>query len=93
MNLKDSLEKKRFIVTSEVQVPFDEEEPEKIVESLNQVKGCVDGVSVAEMELEGVVGDTIKTCGLLKDNKLNPIYQTTTGDKNRWHGQVFKQAF
>ena len=87
MNLKESLEKKRFVVTSEVQVPLGDEEPEAIVESLNKVKGRVDGLAVAEIELEGVVGDTIKTCGLLKDNNLNAIYQTTTRDKNRYQLQ------
>ncbi len=87
MNLKESLEKKRFVVTSEVQVPLGDEEPEVLVESLSQVKGRVDGVSVSEIELEGVVTDTIKTCSLLKDNKLNAIYQTTTRDKNRYQLQ------
>jgi methylenetetrahydrofolate reductase (NADPH) len=87
MNLKESLEKKRFVVTSEVQVPLGDDEPGVIVESLNKVKGRVDGVSVSEIELEGVVSDTIKTCGLLKENNLNAIYQTTTRDKNRFQLQ------
>jgi len=87
MNLKESLEKKRFVVTSEVQVPLSDEEPEVIVENLNKMKGRVDGVSVSEIELEGVVGDTIKTCGILKENNLNAIYQTTTRDKNRFQLQ------
>ncbi|MFA5905089.1 MAG: methylenetetrahydrofolate reductase [Desulfobacula sp.] len=87
MNLKESLEKKRFVVTSEVQVPLGDEEPEAVVESLNKVKGRVDGLSVSEIELEGVVSDTIKTCGLLKQNNLNAIYQTTTRDKNRYQLQ------
>ena len=46
--------------------------------------GKTGGVSVAEMELEGIVGDTIRTCTLLKKNNLNAIYQTTTRDKNRF---------
>jgi len=87
MNLKESLEKKRFVVTSEVQVPLGDEEPEAVVESLNKVKGRVDGLAVSEIELEGVVSDTIKTCGLLKQNNLNAIYQTTTRDKNRYQLQ------
>jgi len=87
MNLKESLKKKRFVVTSEVQVPLGDEEPDVFVESLSKVKGRVDGVSVSEIELEGVVSDTIKTCGLLKENNLNAIYQTTTRDKNRFQLQ------
>jgi 5,10-methylenetetrahydrofolate reductase len=87
MNLKESLEKKRFVVTSEVQVPLGDEESDGITESLNRVKGRVDGVSVSEIELEGVVSDTIKTCGILEQNNLNAIYQTTTRDKNRFQLQ------
>jgi 5,10-methylenetetrahydrofolate reductase len=87
MNLKESLEKKRFVVTSEVQVPLGDEEPEGLIESLGRVKGRVDGVSIAEIELEGVVSDTIKTCGILNRNNLNAIYQTTTRDKNRFQLQ------
>jgi methylenetetrahydrofolate reductase (NADPH) len=87
MNLKEALEKKRFVITSEIQASFDDEEPEVIVENLSKVKGRVDGLSVAEVELEGFVGDTIKTCGLLNQNNLNAIYQTTTRDKNRYQLQ------
>ena len=87
MNLKESLEKKRFVVTSEVQAPLGDEEPGSLIESLNKIKGRVDGVSVSEVELEGVVGDSIQTCDLLKKNNFNAIYQTTTRDKNRYQLQ------
>jgi methylenetetrahydrofolate reductase (NADPH) len=87
MNLKEALEKKRFVVTSEIQAPLGDDEPELLIESLKKVKGRVDGVSVSEVELEGVVGDSIKTCDLLKQNKFNAIYQTTTRDKNRYQLQ------
>ena len=82
MKLKTALKKKKFVVTSEVQAPVDQE-PEELVKSLSQVRGRVDGVSLSEVELEGIVGDTIKTCELLNQNLLEPIYQTTTRDKNR----------
>ncbi|MCP4722813.1 MAG: methylenetetrahydrofolate reductase [Desulfobacteraceae bacterium] len=87
MNLKESLEKKRFVVTSEIQAPLGDDEPEALIESLKKIKGRVDGVSVSEVELEGVVGDSIKTCDLLKQNRFNAIYQTTTRDKNRYQLQ------
>lgn len=83
MKLKEALQKKKFVVTSEVQAPLDQERPEDLVKSLASVKGRVDGVSVSEVELEGVVGDTIKTCEVLKKNRFDAIYQTTTRDKNR----------
>ena len=82
MKLKDALKKKKFVVTSEVQSPIDQE-PEDLVRSLSNVRGRVDGVSLSEVELEGFVGDTIRTCELLNKSRLEPIYQTTTRDKNR----------
>ena len=82
MKLKEALQKKQFVVTSEIQAPIDQE-PEDLVRSLSKVRGRVDGVSLSEIEFEGVVGDTIKTCQLLDKNQFEPIYQTTTRDKNR----------
>jgi methylenetetrahydrofolate reductase (NADPH) len=83
MKLRDALGTKRFIVTSEVQAPLYDAQPEDLVECLKRVRGRVDGVSVTDVELEGVVGDTIRTCELLQMNRFNSIYQTTTRDKNR----------
>ena len=82
MKLKEALKKKKFVVTSEVQAPIDQE-PEDLVRALSQVRGRVDGVSLSEVEFEGIVGDTIQTCELLNQSHLEPIYQTTTRDKNR----------
>ena len=61
MKLKESLEKKKFVVTSEVQVPIDEE-PQALIKLLELVRGRVDGVTVPELEIEGIVGDSIKVC-------------------------------
>lgn len=83
MKLKEALGAKKFIVTSEVQAPMFDSRPEDLVECLKRVRGRVDGVSVTDVELEGIVGDTIRTCELLQLNRFNPIYQTTTRDKNR----------
>lgn len=84
MNLKESLAKKKFVVTSEVQAPLGEDNPEEIIKSLKRVKGRIDGVAVSDIELEGVVGDSIQTCDILRKNSFNAIYQTTTRDKNRF---------
>ena len=83
MKLKEALEKKKFVVTSEVQAPMGDDDPEALVEGLKRVRGRMDGVSIAEVELEGVVGDSIRTCELLNANRFDAIYQTTTRDKNR----------
>jgi 5,10-methylenetetrahydrofolate reductase len=82
MKLKEALEKSRFIVTSEVQTPIDED-PQDLIRRLELVRGRVDSVSVPELDIEGVVGDSIQTCELLKQNRFESIYQTTTRDKNR----------
>ena len=82
MKLKEALKRKNFVVTSEIQAPMGQD-PEAIVESLKKVRGRVDGVALSESEFEGVVGDTIKTCEVLRENRFESIYQTTTRDKNR----------
>jgi methylenetetrahydrofolate reductase (NADPH) len=82
MKLKDALDKKKFVVTSEIQPPVDET-PEDIVRRLERVRGRVDGIAVSELDIEGIVTDTVKTCALLKENDFNAIYQTTTRGKNR----------
>lgn len=82
MKLKEALEKKQFAVTTEVQAPA-EQEPEDLIKSLNLVRGRVDGVSVSEVEFEGIVSDTISTCQTLKENRFESIYQTATRNKNR----------
>ncbi|MFP3927908.1 MAG: methylenetetrahydrofolate reductase [Desulfobacteraceae bacterium] len=82
MKLKQALEEKRFVVTSEVQAPADED-PQALIKRLELIRGRVDGVTVPEIELEGVVGDTIRTCELLRRNRFESIYQTTTRDKAR----------
>jgi methylenetetrahydrofolate reductase (NADPH) len=82
MKLKDSLKNGKFVVTSEVQTPIDED-PQELIKSLKLIRDRVDGVTVSELDIEGVVGDTIKTCQLLKQNRFESIYQTTTREKNR----------
>jgi len=82
MKLKEALEKKSFVVTSEIQPPIDEK-PEELIKRLELVRGRVDGVTVPELDIEGIVADTVKTCELLKNNRFDAIYQTTTREKNR----------
>ncbi len=82
MKLKEALEKKNFVVTSEIQTPL-ESDQETLVKNLSSIRGRVDGVSLSEVEFEGIVGDTIQTCEILKQHRFESIYQTTTRDKNR----------
>jgi 5,10-methylenetetrahydrofolate reductase len=83
MKLKEALVNKKFVVTSEVQTPLGEDSPEQLVDRLKRIRGRVDGISVTDVDLEGIVGDSIHTCELLQQNRFNAIYQTTTRDKNR----------
>jgi len=82
MKLKEALERKNFVVTSEIQTPL-ESDQENLVKNLSAIRGRVDGVSLSEVEFEGIVGDTIQTCEILNQNRFESIYQTTTRDKNR----------
>lgn len=40
-------------------------------------------IVLAEVDLEGIVGNRVETCELLRRNRFEPIYQTTTREKNR----------
>ena len=82
MFLKESLEKKRFVVTSEIQPPVDTDIKE-LLKNIEKIRGRLDGVTVPEFELEGVVTDSIGTCRLLRENKFDPVLQTTCREKNR----------
>ena len=82
MRLKEALEKKRFVVTSEIQAPIDEDS-HQLIERLERVRGRIDSITVPELEIEGIVGDSLKMCELLKQNRFESIYQTTTRDKSR----------
>ena len=82
MKPKESLEKKKFVVTSEIQPPIDEG-PEDLIKRLELVRGRIDGLTVPELDIEGIVGNTLKICEMLNKNRFEAIYQTTTREKNR----------
>ncbi|HDR13979.1 MAG TPA: methylenetetrahydrofolate reductase [Desulfobacteraceae bacterium] len=82
MRLKEALKNKRFVVTTEVQAPV-EQETGGLIENLNKIRGRVDGVLVSEVEFEGVAADTITACEIISANRFESIYQITTRDKNR----------
>ncbi len=82
MDLQESLDKKDFVVTSEIQPPVGTE-LDVLFQDIQKIKGRLDGVTVPDLEVEGIVADTIGTCMLLQDNKFNPILQTSCREKNR----------
>ncbi|MBU1196379.1 MAG: methylenetetrahydrofolate reductase [Proteobacteria bacterium] len=87
MNLKDALKTKKFVVTSEVQAPLGDEESGGLAEALERENAGKGDFVLSKMDLEGVVSDTIKTCGLLKEKGIQPIYQMTIREKNRFQIQ------
>lgn len=90
MNLKEGLAQKRFVVTSEIQPPL-EADAQEIIKNIEKIRGRLDGVTVPEFELEGVVADSIGTCRLLKENKFDPVLQTTCREKSRFDLQSYLQ--
>jgi len=88
MDLKDSLQKKRFVVTSEIQPPI-ESDMQELLKGIEKIRGRLDGVTVPEFELEGVITDSIGTCRMLQENRFDPILQTTCREKNRLDLQTY----
>jgi methylenetetrahydrofolate reductase (NADPH) len=82
MKLEESLKKKKFVVTSEIQPPIGTGVQE-LIRNVERIKGRVDALTVPELKIEGLVTDTMGTCRALKDQKFEPILQTTCREKNR----------
>ena len=80
--LRDRLEKKRFVVTAEIQPPIGTGVDE-VLRGIERVRGRVDGFIVPEFEIEGMVSDSLGTCKVLRENRYDPILQTATREKNR----------
>ncbi len=98
MGFKEALKRGLFVVTTEVTAPGDEP-PEQVADRLRSLACRVDGISVLRDEreeepappgspedqahIEGVVGDTLATCEILRDRHMDPIYRTPARLKNR----------
>jgi len=82
MSFLERLQKEKFVVTSEVQVSV-ETDTNSMIEALNRIKGRVDGLIVSEVEIEGVVCDSVNVCSTLRQSGYDPLLETTTREKNR----------
>jgi 5,10-methylenetetrahydrofolate reductase len=83
MGFKEALNKKKdFIITTEIQPPM-EDEIQVMMKEMDKIRGRVDGLSVPQLEIEGVVAETIRTCQALSERHFDPILHTTTREKNR----------
>ena len=82
MKLEESLKKKKFVVTSEIQPPI-ETDVQELVRSVNRIRGKIDALTVPDLKIEGLVTDTMGTCRILKEQKFEPILQTACREKSR----------
>ena len=82
MKLEESLKSKKFIVTSEIQPPIGTG-VQDLVRNIDRIRGRIDALTVPELKIEGLVTDTMGTCRALKDQRFDPILQTTCREKTR----------
>lgn len=82
MSFLESLDRKSFTVTSEVQVSV-ESDKDAIVRELGRLKGRVSGLIVSEVELEGVACDSVPLCSALKQTGYDPVLETSIRTRNR----------
>jgi methylenetetrahydrofolate reductase (NADPH) len=82
MSLEENLKKKRFVVTSEIQPPIGTG-VQDLIRNVERIRGRVDALTVPELKIEGLVTDTMGTCRALREQKFEPILQTTCREKSR----------
>ncbi|MEK6654787.1 MAG: methylenetetrahydrofolate reductase [Thermodesulfobacteriota bacterium] len=82
MVLAENLKKKKFVVTSEIQPPIGAG-AEELVKNVARIRGRVDALTVPELKIDGLVVDTMGTCRILREQKIDPILQTACRDRNR----------
>jgi methylenetetrahydrofolate reductase (NADPH) len=82
MRLEESLRKKKFVVTSEIQPPI-ETDVKGLIRSVDRIRGKIDALTVPDLNIEGLVTDTMGTCRILKEQKFEPILQTACREKSR----------
>jgi 5,10-methylenetetrahydrofolate reductase len=93
MRLEESLKTKRFVITSEIQSPI-ETDMRELSRSVDRIRGRVDAFTVTDLKIEGLVTNTMGTCRLLREQKFEPILQTTCREKSRLdiEGQLLKAS-
>jgi len=73
---------KRFVITSEIQ-PAIETDANDLIRGINSIRGKIDALTVPDLNIEGLVTDTMETCRILKAQEFEPIFQTSCREKNR----------
>lgn len=82
MPLQDKIDRRKFVVTMEIQ-PSVDDEMYQLLDSLNCIKGRVDCLNVSEMKKPTWDADPLLTGKALVDENFDTIFQTTTRRKHR----------
>jgi methylenetetrahydrofolate reductase (NADPH) len=82
MSLKEALEKKKFVVTSEIYLPQGKT-PEDYLDELYTLWGRVDGLRFQSFVADAAISDSLTLCRLLHEKKFDPVFQVKTRDRNR----------
>lgn len=82
MSIKESLDKRKFLITSEIHLPHGKSPNEYLGEIYN-LWGRVDGVRFQPLAADAAVSDSLSLCRLLKEKHFDPVFQVSTRDQNR----------
>ncbi|MFC1902880.1 methylenetetrahydrofolate reductase [Chloroflexota bacterium] len=82
MSLKPLLEAGKFVVTSEVG-PLKGTDTTEIEEMAELLRGRIDAANVTDQQSSVMRLGSLVTCHLLKERKLEPVFQITCRDRNR----------
>ncbi len=82
MNFSESLEKKQFVVTSEIGPPKGVN-IDKIINEAELLKGKVAAFNVTDMQSSVMRLGSLVVCHLLQERGMEPIFQLTCRDRNR----------
>ena len=88
MILSENLKEKRFVVTSEIQPMIDADAGE-LVKNVGRLRSRVDVLMGPDLNIEGVVADTLGMCKLLREQKFDPILQTACRRQSRVELQAY----
>jgi 5,10-methylenetetrahydrofolate reductase len=82
MSLKEALGTKKFIITSEIHLPYGKS-AEDYLDEIYNLWGRVDGVRFQPFSADAAVSDSLSLCRLLRQKKFDPVFQVGTRDRNR----------
>ena len=82
MALRESLESRKFAITTEVG-PLKGTDTSEIVELAEILNGTVDGVNVTDQQSAVMRLGSLATCSMLVQRGLDPVFQMTCRDRNR----------